>query len=56
MTEKKLILELARRQKALAKERDRLRALHNEVEELLADADDADDHLTCAIDVLSRLQ
>jgi Mg2+ and Co2+ transporter CorA len=55
MTEKQIIKALKKRQEAVAKERDRLRDLQDEVEMLLDSVDRANKLLEAAIDALSEL-
>lgn len=55
MTIKQIQAELVKRQKAIAKERDRLQNLESEVQVLMESCDRACDALTDAIDALSEL-
>lgn len=55
MTTREVIAHLKKRQAGLAQERDWLRELVDEMEELISAADDAHEHLVQAIDRLSEL-
>jgi ABC-type transporter Mla subunit MlaD len=50
-----LVLDLERAKKHLAQSRDRLQQVYSEAEDLLNDADMADDDIQSAIDNLSQL-
>ena len=56
LTMRMTLKKLEQHRKAIAAERDKLRDLQSDIEQLADDADEALDSLSYAIDALSRLQ